>query len=311
MKWKPPQGGLWEWGKAFLIAVAALLLIHAFVLRWVTVRSTSMYATLLPGDLVGVERWPAWTGLHRGDIVVFRDPVQDDRSSIRRQLLVKRIAGLPGDLVELRNGNLLVNGSPVPPAPGGTTLWSIRLKAGTDPAGMLTALGLPADFVLPGHTVIDLPLNPRLAALLKERPEVVDVQPRPRTIGKTNHLFPFSPNYQWSNANYGPLRIPAQGDTLQLTAFNLPLYDRLISRYEHNTMEVSKGELTINGSPATAYVVRQGYYFVLGDSRDNSADSRYWGFVPADHVVGRAGFILLNARSFCKPSTAGRLLKAL
>jgi len=107
--------GVWkripEWGKAFLLAFTLLLLVHLFVLRWVTVRSTSMYATLLPGDLLGVERWAAWTGLHRGDIIVFHDPVQDDRPLYRRQLLVKRIAGLPGDEVQIRDGQLSINGS--------------------------------------------------------------------------------------------------------------------------------------------------------------------------------------------------------
>ena len=98
-----------EWLKAFVLALVLLLFLHAFVVRWVIVESTSMFATLKPGDLVLVQRWPLWTGLDRGDVVVFRDPLKDDVSMVRRPLLVKRIAGMPGDRVEIRRGKLFVN----------------------------------------------------------------------------------------------------------------------------------------------------------------------------------------------------------
>lgn len=294
MKQRAWWGRVPEWGQAFLLALCLLGCIHLFVLRWVTVRSTSMYATLMPGDLVAVERWPVWTGLQRGDILVFRDPIQDDRPARERQLLVKRIAGLPGDELQLRAGQLYINGQLVPPAPGQTTSWSVRLKSGTDASALLAALDLPPDLVLPGITVIDLPLNDSLAARLQQRPEVVELAPRGPSARSSN-LFPFGPNYKWNNDNYGPLRIPAAGDTVAIPPFTLPLYDRLISRYEHNRLEVAEGQLRINGEPADSYVIQQDHYFVLGDSRDHSSDSRYWGFVPADHVMGRAGFVLLNA----------------
>ncbi|MBK7086331.1 MAG: signal peptidase I, partial [Flavobacteriales bacterium] len=97
-----------------------LILVHTFVLRWVIVQSTSMFATLVPGDVVAVQRWPVWTGFQRGDVAVFRDPAQDDVRMGRRQLLVKRIVGLPGDTVRIRNGHLFVNGMVLGPWPGQT-----------------------------------------------------------------------------------------------------------------------------------------------------------------------------------------------
>lgn len=311
MKVKPGLVLIPEWGKAALLALALLLFVHGFVLRWVTVRNTSMYATLLPGDLVGVERWPIWTGLERGDIIVFRDPVQDDRPMGQRQLLVKRIAGMPGDDVELRDGKLFVNGLPVPASPGQTSSWTVRLKAEADVRDLLVHLGLPPDHVLPGQRMIHLPLNANLASALRERPEVVSVTPRGSSTATPDHLFPFGPNFRWNNDNYGPLQVPAARDTVGVTAYTLPIYDRIISRYEHNAMDVSGGELRINGKPADSYAFHQDYYFVLGDSRDDSSDSRYWGFVPADHIVGRAGFILLNARIWGKHPVQGRSLKDL
>lgn len=311
MKLKEISGRIPEWGKAFLLAVGLLLVVHLFVLRWVSVRSTSMYSTLLPGDLLGVERWPIWTGLHRGDIIVFRDPVQDDRPKGQRQLLVKRIAGGPGDEVQIRAGDLYINGIEVPPVPGQTARWSVRLKSGTDASELLLVLGLSADYVMPGHTVIELPLNDSLAARLKEHPEVISAQPSRSSTGSRNNLFPFGPNFRWNNDNYGPIRVPLAGDTVAVTPFTLPILDRLISRYEHNVVEVSGGEMLINGKPADRYLIKQDYYFVLGDSRDHSSDSRYWGFVPADQIVGRAGFILLNARSWGRHSISGRTMKPL
>lgn len=304
-------GRIPEWGKAFLIAVALLLVVHVLVMRWVTVRSTSMYATLLPGDLVGVERWPLWTGLHRGDIVVFHDPLLDDRPMARRQLLVKRIAGMPGDEVELRDGQLIVNGKRVPRSPLETARWKVRLTSDTGSAGLLHDLGLPEDFVLPGHTLLDLPLNAELAKKLEQQPGVADVAPRGSTRAGAGNLFPFGPNFRWNNDNYGPLHVPARNDTVNLTLHNLTIYDRIISRYEHNRVSVADRELQINGDKADRYVIRQDYFFVLGDSRDHSSDSRYWGFVPADHVVGRGGFVLLNARTVAGDGPTGRWLLGL
>lgn len=284
-----------DWVKAFVIALAVLALGHFFVLRWVTVRSTSMYATLLPGDVVGVARWATWTGFRRGDIAVFRDPVQDDRTMAARQLLVKRIVGMPGDKVELRDGRLFVNGEAVADAPGRTRSYMVRLKQGADPAGLLHQLGLPPDFLQPDRTIVELPLNAELAKAIVERPEVVSAEPLRGATGAPSHIFPYSPYAPWNSDDYGPLTVPAAGDTVPINAATIPLYDRLIARYEGNKLETVKNSLHINGAEAGAYVVRQDYYFVLGDSRHYSADSRYWGFVPADHLVGRAAFVLMSA----------------
>lgn len=284
-----------EWGKALALALALLLVLHLFVVRWVTVANTSMYSTLLPGDMLLVERWAVYTGFDRGDIVVLRDPVQDDRAMFNRRLLVKRIVGLPGDEVELRKGELYVNGMPVPQSPGGTRSWSIRLRPGHNADTLVERLGLPTGYSLPGNDLIDLPLNVELATRVKKMPMVAALAPRANAKGSPDHIFPFSPDRPWNNDDYGPLRVPAAGDTVNLTPYNLPMYDRIVSRYESNTVEVVDQKLLVNGDDGGKYRIRADYYFVLGDARDASSDSRYWGFVPADHLVGRAAIILFNA----------------
>ncbi len=293
--------GLWErwkrtspWVRAFLQAVLLLLLVHAFVLRWVIVQSTSMFATLVPGDLLVVERWPVWTGLGRGDVVVFRDPTQDDRALGRRQLLVKRVAGLPGDTVELRYGVLLVNGRVVPPYPGETRRHLVRVSEEASMDSIALATGLPKAFISGRSRHLELPLNEALAERLRSVPGVEHVAPMALSTRPASHLFPFSPFHRWGADAYGPLRVPAAGDSVPLVPDQLPLHDRIITRHEGHVLEVAAGGLLLDGVPATHAVIGNDQFFVLGDSRHNSADSRHWGFVPADHVVGRAACVVAS-----------------
>ena len=288
------RGHLREWLKAIGLALGILVLLHLFVLRWVTVRHTSMYATLLPGDLVGVERWRVWTGFERGDIVVFRDPVQDDRSLSARQLLVKRLVGLPGDTVQLKAGALFVNGKEIAPAQGESHRHLVRLRGTADPEALRQQLQLPLAFFPPGRSTLELPLSKVQADSLRERKDIVSVEPMGPSTGAPGHIFPYSPNFRWNNDRFGPLTVPAKGDTLRIDVANFPLYDRLISRYEDHSPTHDGSRIVLDGEPLERYVVEQDYVFVLGDARDHSADSRYWGFVPMDHLVGRAGFVLLG-----------------
>ena len=284
---------LWrnQWLRAFLFALAILLLLHAFVLRLVTVQSTSMFATLRPGDLLLVQRWAKWTGYARGDIVVFRDPLKDRDPMWRRPLLVKRIAALPGDKLEIRRGNLFINGSRVPDPDGLTRSHLIRFREGADATAALQRHGIPALAGMPGRNNMEAPLTNALRSELEADTAVVSVSPMRLASGGRMHIFPFSPRYAWNGDDYGPIVIPKKGDTLRLNVDNLPLYDRLMSTYEGHRLSNSGEQLLIDGLPLMEYTVEQDYCFVLGDSRHFSADSRYWGFLPLDHVIGRASVL--------------------
>ena len=109
-----------------------------------------------------------------------------------------------------------------------------------------------------------------------------------------NNIFPFSKNYPWNVDNFGPITIPKKGVTIDLTIDNLPMYERIIDLYEENELEVKDSVIYINGDVAGKYTFKMNYYWMMGDNRHNSADSRYWGFVPEDHVVGKAVFIWLS-----------------
>ena len=300
-----------EWLRAFVLAALALLLLHQFVFRFVSVRSTSMYATLLPGDLVGVTRLPVWTGFARGDIAVFRDPVQDDRAMLRRQLLIKRIVGLPGDTVQLIEGRLFVNRERIGPFPDETQSYLVRLNSDSNAVALVRDIGLPLELISGSGTMLELPLNKAMAAMIRERDDVISAEPMRMASGAPRHIFPFSPYFEWNSDDYGPIIVPKRGRPVSITPATIPLYDRLISRYEGHELANSDNDLLIDGEISMSYVVEQDYYFVLGDSRHHSADSRYWGFVPADHLVGRAAIVLLSSEQGTSGPRWGRALKGL
>jgi len=212
----------------------------------------------------------------------------------RRDNYVKRCLGLPGETIEIRNGIVYADGKMVPQPKNVQYFYYIQTDGTSIDDDLFDEMGISLDDRYGRAPQYVLPLTADMKKILESKPWVLDVeriQPEP---GETLYTYPVGTDYGWTHANYGPVWIPKKGAKVNLTTANLPLYERCIRNYEGNTLEVKGGQIYINGQVATSYTFKMDYYWMQGDNRDNSLDSRYWGFVPEDHIVGTPSIVLIS-----------------
>ena len=268
-------------------------------------------------------------GFPNGDTVLRKAPVEDYHALVRmlgqqtvdgfgeiivrpddkKDHYVKRCVATPGDTLEVRDGFVWVNGEQQTIYPGVQLTYTVITTGQKINSKTLDKLGINTaelfyDPSLPGYPM--MPLTAEMLEEIKAIPNVVSVDPDLDIdpVGCSKEIFPFTEDSGWTRDYFGPLWIPKKGETVEINDRNLPLYERIISVYEDGDVASALAD--------GRYTFKQDYYFMMGDNRHNSLDSRYWGFVPEDHLVGRPLVVWLSTRQgsrFPKNIRWGRFLK--
>ncbi len=322
-----------EWTDALIFAVVVATIVRTFILEAYTIPTSSMEKSLLVGDFLFVSKYhygpripmtpisfpfahntmpifggksyvesvklpykrlPGFQKIKNNDVVVFNYPMEE-RPVDKKENYIKRCIAIPGDTLTIVDRQAYINGKLSDNPENMQFSYIVKTTDGLEfNQKIMRKLDITETGRVSQKDLFMLLTNENVSKI-KDFGNVTEVVPVSDAAGEMGReVFPSNPEFPWNRDNYGPLVIPAKGMTIELTPGNLSKYRRAIEVYEGNTITMDGNQVMLNGAPATQYTFKMNYYFMMGDNRHNSADSRFWGFVPEDHIVGKAVFLWMS-----------------
>ena len=314
----PQKSELRQWGEAFIVAFVIVLIVRTLFFDLFRIPTPSMEKNLLVGDFLVVSklhygtrlpmslgvpftsiyvpgvsfpytRLDGFSRVKRGDPIVFNHPPKT--GPIDRKIhYIKRVIGMPGEDIAVRDKIVQINGRPLPLGNGMQQYWEVTKSDSRYqiPRARMDEIGISEVKPTRSGKTVRILGTPSAAQQIDSWSWVKSV--KPYVFSTSNYrakLYP--PEKTYTQDNYGPVHIPKKGETVTLTNDNWPVYQPVIVRYEgQSARQMTDSTFAIEGERTTTYTFEQDYFFAMGDNRDNSQDSRFWGFVPMDHVVGKA-----------------------
>lgn len=327
-----PKSKIKEWTDAIVFAVIAATIIRWLIMEAFTIPTPSMEKSLLVGDFLFVSkmhygartaatplqvplthqfiwgtkipsyvdwiklpqfRLPGFSSVKRNDVVVFNHPTELEYPVDLKTNYIKRCIGVAGDKIEVKGMQVYINDKPAENPTKMQFKYFIKTNENLNQR-IFDKYDITEVYQLSGgYLVFTLP---ETAIALEKLSFITSVDVYKNIEGQAEgRIFPDASKYPWNTDFWGPMVIPAEGMTIEVNDETLSKYGYVIQFYEGNDeVAIANGTLQIDGEPVTSYTFSQDYYFMMGDNRHNSEDSRFWGFVPADHVVGKALFIWMS-----------------
>lgn len=309
-----------QWGEAFIVAFVIVLIVRTLFFDLFRIPTPSMEQNLLVGDylfvsklhygtrmpmsigvpftsiyLPGVrfpyKRFGGFSSVQRGDPIVFNHPPK--QGPIDQKLhYIKRVIGMPGEDISVQNKVVHIDGRPLPLGTGMQQYWIVTKSDARYqiPRVRMREIGISEVAPTRSATTVRILATPAAVRQVQEWSWVRSVKPY---VTENENFGPrmYPDQRAYTPDRYGPVHIPKKGETVTLTDENWPVFKPVIVRYEgQDARQMTDSTFAIEGERTTTYTFQQDYYFVMGDNRDNSKDSRFWGFVPMDHIVGKAIF---------------------